>query len=389
MAKLHTTWLHGNLVSMLTAAGILAAFLVAALLVRLTGASIMRRYLNHNGSEHEEGLVCTLRSLLTWVLVLAGVYYSLASLPEIDHSPHLSMLLSRALDVIAIIVVTWAVIRAINLFMMWRTNIAVARGAASRDITHQINTLRKVLDIIVFVIALLYILSTSGVNLSPLLASGAVGGLAVALAAQDTLSNLFAGFYLGLDRPIREGDFIQLESGQQGTVMEIGWRNTRIRLLPNNVVVIPNAKLSQSVFTNYTLPVADMSLYVNCGVAYDSDLELVERVTLEVASSLQAEIPGADPTWTPSVTWKEFANSSINFTVGLRVKEFNAQYKLQSEFIKAIYKRFNQEGINIPFPTQTVYLMPSASTAKSDVVTALIGQELQRDNADMREQVIS
>ncbi len=366
MANFHVAWFHHNLISLLTAAGILAAFLVAALLVRLTGASIMRKYISNSGSEHEEGLVRTLRSLLTWVLVLAGVYYSLASFPLIDQSPHLSMLLSRGLDVIAIIVTTWAVIRAINLFMVWRTNTALAHGVSSRDIAHQVNTLRKILDIIVFVIALLYILSTSGVNLSPLLASGAVGGLAVALAAQDTLSNLFAGFYLGLDRPIREGDFIQLESGQQGTVMEIGWRNTRIRLLPNNVVVIPNAKLSQSVFTNYTLPVADMSLYVSCGVAYDSDLQEVERITLEVASVLQTEIPGADPDWAPSVTWKEFGGSSINFTVGLRVKEFNAQYKLQSEFIKALHRRYNQEGITIPFPTQSVYIMPTVSSPNHD-----------------------
>ncbi len=374
MGSFPTLLKHGNVVALLTSAGILVAFLLAALLVRLMGATIMRRYINHGGTEHEEGLVCTLRSLLSWVLILAGVYYSLASLPQIDNSPHLSMLLSRALDVIAIIVITWAVIRSINLLLLWRTNTALARGVEARDIAHQANTIRKILDIIVVVIGLLYILNTSGVNLSPILASGAVGGLAVALAAQDTLSNLFAGFYLGLDRPIREGDFIQLESGQQGTVMEIGWRNTRIRLLPNNVVVIPNAKLSQSVFTNYTLPVADMSLYVTCGVAYDSDLERVEAVTLEVAAQLQREVSGADVDWTPSISWKEFGASAINFIVVLRVKEFNAQYKLQSEFIKALHRRFTEERINIPFPTQTVYIMPTGQSSECQAGVALQDQ---------------
>ena len=350
---------------------ILASFLILALIVRILGSSIIRKGIKDQ-STHTDSIITTLRGFLSWVLVLAGIYYSVSSLPVVYTNPHLIILLARALDIIAIIVLTWAVLRSVNLMLEWHAHRISEFSDGTKDITHQANTIRKVLDIIIIVTSVLYILHTSGVDISPLLASGAVGGLAVALAAQDTLSNLFAGFYLGLDRPIREGDFIQLEGGQQGYVTEIGWRNTRVRLLTNNVVVIPNAKLSQSVFTNFYLPDPDMSLSLSCGVSYDSDLQKVEDIVLDVATRVHQTVTGADTDYKPVVRWKEFGGSSINFIVILRVKEFGAQYALQSEMIKAIHKRFNEENINIPFPTQTVYLYNEANNGESSGISGSI-----------------
>ncbi|MBI4531562.1 MAG: mechanosensitive ion channel family protein, partial [Candidatus Latescibacteria bacterium] len=137
---------------------------------------------------------------------------------------------------------------------------------------------------------------------------------------------------------------------------EIGWRNTKVRLWANNVVVIPNSKLSQSVITNYFLPEQEMSVYVWCGVAYDSDLQHVEDVTIEVAKHVMLEVEGSALDWEPVVRWKEFGDFAITFVTVLRVKEFSAQYKLQSEFIKALHHRFKEEGIEIPFPIRTVIL---------------------------------
>lgn len=347
---------------------ILGSFLLLALFVRLLGSNILRRSIKDQ-STHTDSIIRTLRGFLSWVLVLTGVYYSVSSLPVVYTNPHIVILLTRSLDIIAIIVLTWAILRSVNLMLEWHAHRISEFSDGTKDITHQANTIRKVLDILIIVTSLLYILHTSGVDISPLLASGAVGGLAVALAAQDTLSNLFAGFYLGLDRPIREGDFIQLEGGQQGYVMEIGWRNTRVRLLTNNVVVIPNAKLSQSVFTNFYLPDPGMSLSLSCGVSYDSDLQKVEDIVLEVATHVHQTVTGADMDYKPVVRWKEFGGSSINFIVVLRVKEFGSQYALQSEMIKAIHKRFNEENIVIPFPTQTLYVYNEAKNSENSGIS--------------------
>ena len=184
-----------------------------------------------------------------------------------------------------------------------------------------------------------------------------VGGLAVALALQDTLANLFAGIHILVEKSIRVGDFIRLETGQEGYVEDITWRTSRIRMLPNNMVVIPNSKLSQSIVTNYYLPEKRMSLLIPIGVSYSSDPDKVEKILIEEAKSGVGDIPGllGDPE--PFVRFiPGFGESSLDFTLICQVQEFVDQYLAQHELRKRIFRRFKKEGIEIPFPHRTVYL---------------------------------
>jgi len=209
----------------------------------------------------------------------------------------------------------------------------------------------------IIVIGFLIVLSVLGISITPLITALGVGGLAVALALQDTLANLFAGMHILVERAIRVGDFIRLESGQEGYVDDITWRTTRVRMLPNNMVVIPNSKLSQSIVTNYYLPEKRMSLLISVGVSYSSDPEQVERILVEEAKKATGEIPGllADPE--PFVRFiPGFGDSSLDFTLICQVKEFVDQYLAQHELRKRIFRRFKDEGIEIPFPHRTVYL---------------------------------
>ncbi|MEW6327439.1 MAG: mechanosensitive ion channel family protein [Thermodesulfobacteriota bacterium] len=209
----------------------------------------------------------------------------------------------------------------------------------------------------ILIVGFLIILTTLGVSIAPLLTAFGVGGLAVALALQDTLSNLFAGIHILLEKSIRIGDFVRLENGQEGYVEDITWRTTRIRMLPNNMVVIPNSKLSQSIVTNYYLPEKRMSLLIPVSVSYSSDPEKVEGVLVEEAKKAVGEIPGllADPE--PFVRFiPGFGDSSLDFTLVCQVQEFVDQYLAQHELRKRIFKRFKEEGIEIPFPHRTVYL---------------------------------
>lgn len=243
------------------------------------------------------------------------------------------------------------------------------RSSGGKNVQYQAALAGKLTSALIVAFGILYILRIAGVDISPLLASGAIGGLAVALALQDTLANLFAGLYLTIDRPARVGDFIKLESGQEGYLEEIGWRHTQVRVSGNNVVVIPNTKLSQAVITNYSLPRQDMSVMVECGVAYDSDLEHVEVVTIDVARTIQHSTEGADPDWEPSVRWKAFDDSAISFVTVLGVKEFREQHTVQSAFIKALHRRFQDERIEIPFPVRTLqFRSEPPSLIPSDLV---------------------
>jgi len=197
-----------------------------------------------------------------------------------------------------------------------------------------------------------------GISITPLVASLGVGSLAVALAFQDTLSNFFAGVYMMIDKPVRVGDFIRLEGGQEGFVSEIGWRSTRLRLLPDNTIIIPNNKLVGSVITNFHLPAPEMSVVVEVGVDYGSDLARVERVTCEVARGVLERVEGAVADYEPKVRFHTFAESSINFSVSLRAKSYTDQYLICHEFIKALSERYRQEGIVIPYPLRTIDVQP-------------------------------
>ena len=210
--------------------------------------------------------------------------------------------------------------------------------------------------IFILLIGVLIILQTLGISITPILTTLGIGGLAVALALQDTLSNLFSGLHLVATKKIRVGDYIKLETGEEGYVVDITWRNTIIRQLPNNLIIIPNSKLSQSIVTNFYLPEKVLSVLIDVGVSYDSDLEKVERVTLEVAREVMREVEGGVPEFEPFLRFHTFDDFSINFTVILRAKEFVDQYRVKHEFIKRLKKRYDKEGIEIPFPIRTIYM---------------------------------
>jgi small-conductance mechanosensitive channel len=207
---------------------------------------------------------------------------------------------------------------------------------------------------LIFGIGILVLLSTLGISVTPILASLGVTSLAVALALQPTLENLFSGMQLLADKPFQLGDFIALESGEQGFVEKIGWRSTWIRMLANNLLVIPNSKVCQDRILNYNYPSPEMSVPIEVGVHYSSNLQQVQAIAKEVAIHILQTVPGGKSDFEPRVNFHTFGDSSVNFTVVLRATEFTEHFALKSEFIKLLHQRFNEEGICIPFPIMAI-----------------------------------
>lgn len=210
--------------------------------------------------------------------------------------------------------------------------------------------------VIIFIIGILVILQSLGISITPILTALGVGGLAVALALQETLSNLFSGVQIIASRQLKPGDYVKLESGEEGYVEDITWRNTVIRALPNNMIVVPNSKLASTIVVNYYQPERELAVLVPVGVSYDSDLEKVEKVTIDVANEVMREVQGGIPEFEPFIRYNNFGDFSIDFTVIMRANEFVDQYLIKHEFIKRLHKRFEAEGIEIPFPVRTVYV---------------------------------
>lgn len=209
---------------------------------------------------------------------------------------------------------------------------------------------------VVFLIGVLVILQSLGISITPILTALGVGGLAVALALQDTLSNMFSGIQVIASKQVRLGDYVKLDSGEEGYITDITWRYTTIRALPNNMIIVPNAKLASALVTNYAFPDKEMAVLVDVGVSYDSDLKRVEEVTIAEAKSVMREIEGGVPKFEPFIRYHTFGDFSINFTVILRAKEFVNSYSIKHEFIKRLHSRYKDENIEIPFPIRTVHM---------------------------------
>ncbi len=212
----------------------------------------------------------------------------------------------------------------------------------------------------ILAIGFLIILATLGISIAPLITALGVGGLAVALALQDTLSNLFAGIHILLEKSIRIGDFLRMENGQEGTVEDITWRTTRIRMLSDNMVIIPNNKLSQSIVTNYSLPDKRMVMQIPVSVGYDQDPDRVETLLYDEAHKAVQEVKGllAEPAPTVRLI-PGFGASALEFTLNFRIEEVVNQYRIIHEVRKRILKRFKEEGIEMPFPQQMIHLRKS------------------------------
>jgi small-conductance mechanosensitive channel len=212
----------------------------------------------------------------------------------------------------------------------------------------------NIVRIFVVAIGVLFVLTALGVEIGPLLAALGVGGLALALALQDTLSNLFSGLQLIGSKQLSPGEFIALETGEEGYVEDMTWRFTTLRQLSNNLVVIPNSKLATSRIISYHKPVHEMSVLVPVGVAYGSDLEHVERVTIRTAAEVIERLEGPIEGFEPLVRFHTFGDSAIELNAVLRVRDVANQHVLRHEFIKALTARYAAEGIEIPFPQRTV-----------------------------------
>ena len=212
----------------------------------------------------------------------------------------------------------------------------------------------NIVRIIIYTIGVLIILEMINVSIAPLLTALGVGGLAVSLALKDTLSDIFAGLHILLSKKVKPGDFISLDSGEMGYIQDITWRNTKMLERSNNIIHIPNIRLSSAIIKNYDTRDPAFSVKIPVGVGYNSDLEHVGKVIMEVANDMHAKMDEINKDTLPSFKFRAFGESSIDLAVYFRGNKYGDQNPIIHQFIKNIHERFNKEGIEIPYPIRTV-----------------------------------
>ena len=341
-------WLSELLISLLI---ILVSWLVYWSF-RRHGIQLLLKLAHHTSSNLDDKVIMKLRSPVSWILFSFGIWITITRLRIPTKYTHLINV-----GYVAFLTLMGAVIvgRLVNVSLDWYAKKAATKTGSDVD-TQFVPIIQKTLIVLIWITAVILVLDQFGYKITWLITSLGIGGLAVALALQDTLTNFFSGFYIMMDKPIRNGDFVRLDSGQEGFIDQIGWRSTRIRAFANNIIIIPNSKLAQSVITNCYMPSLATTAIVECGVGYGSNLEQVERLCIEVGKEVQNRIEGAQKDFVPIVRFYEFGNSNINFRVILSVTDFLSQYVLKHEYMKALYQRFNEENIEIAFPKRSVYI---------------------------------
>ena len=234
--------------------------------------------------------------------------------------------------------------------------------------------LRRVAVAIVYAIGILLVMDVLSINISPLIAGLGLGGLAVALAIQPTLANLFAGTYVMTEGVISTGDYIELEGGVAGYVVEVSWRSTRIRTWGNNLVVIPNARLADTIITNYQEPTPAVNVYLTCGVSYESDLDEVETISREVMEDLLNTDPNGVKEYGAWFGFESFGESNVVFWLFVQARNRLASFELQSALIHDLQQRFAEEGIVINYPVRALRfpdgVSPEAAIRRGDSAAA-------------------
>lgn len=337
---------YSEIMAYLTPIIIILSAIIIGYLFQVILLSRLAKVASKTRWQGDEIIINSLRGVIVLWSFIIGVYIALpfVTLPE-----YLLNILQKAVLVIVIFSITVVAAKMAAGFV----KMYAERSKGAFPSTTLFTNIAKV---VIFIVGTLVILQTLGIHITPILTALGVGGLAVALALQDTLSNLFAGIHIIAAGKVRPGDYVKLESGEEGYVMDISWRNTTVRALPNNIIIIPNNKLAGAILTNFHLPGSEMSVVLQVGVSYDSDLEKVEKVTKEVASEIVKNVEGGVREWDPFIRYHTFDNSSINFSVILRATEYVNQYLLKHEFVKKLHERYNKEGIEIPFPIRTIYM---------------------------------
>ncbi|MEL6231269.1 MAG: mechanosensitive ion channel family protein [Cyanobacteria bacterium J06627_3] len=287
-------------------------------------------------------IISSLKGLLLLWFIIGGVFAAILTLP-IDNN--LFLTIQKCL---------LAVIIASGTLIVARLSVGFVRYFSETQGAGSLTSLFEMLTrIVVFTFGVLITLQSLGIAITPLLTALGIGGVSLGLAFQSTLTNFLSGLNLATSNKLRVGDFIQLDSGEEGYVVDIAWRHTILQDIRDNMVVVPNTRILNNVFKNYGLPDKEALIILEVGISYDTDLEQVERVALDIAHEVMNQVEGGVPNSDPWIRFKEFGYFAITMTVYLRIREYFDHLVVRHEFIKRLHTRFRHENIPMPFPIKT------------------------------------
>ena len=321
------------------------------------GVRSLKKIIKKTGLKGSVILVKSLRGMVWLWFTLAGFSLAITSLPV---SNSFFTTIQKALLVIFLVSVNLVVSRLAIDFIQFYSR----KEESSPQLTTLFENLTR---IFVFGLGILIVIQSLGLAITPLLTALGIGGVSIGLALQSTLANLFSSINILTAKKLRPGDYIKLKTGEEGYVQDITWKHTVIQEINENWLIVPNSKIVSASFRNYSFPNKELLINIEVGVGYESDLEKVERVTLEIAREVIKEVSGGVANSEPFLRYHHFDYFRIDFTVYLKIQEFFDTLLIKHEFIKRLHQKYQQEGIDIPCALPLNY---SATQTNTDSATS-------------------
>lgn len=317
---------------------------IAAWLARIILEKLLKPLTKKTNTKIDDLIVKNLGSMIFYVIIAIGLKVSL-SYVSLESIYYHSMV-----ETFLIIVITLLIIKVVNdLATHWKEDWAAKTASTADD--RLIPLIEKIIKVIILALAVIFIFDSWEIDISPLLATAGIAGIALSLAVKDSLANVLGGLQLVLDKTFKVGDKIKLESGELGVIFDIGLRSTKLRTYDNEVIYIPNGYLANAKIKNYTVPDLKLRVNVEFGVAYGSDTDKVREVVVNTLKKMDKVLENPEP----AVEFLNMSDFSLDFIARAWVENYIDAYSMKLNMTDEIYKALNREGISIPFPTHTVY----------------------------------
>jgi small-conductance mechanosensitive channel len=331
---------------------VVGAFLCGAL-VKLVYRQILVPIARKRPSESSLLLVQRTERAAVWIVQAGIIYFAFQTVLDLwglrapaKPLPAWARMVDHGFFALLVFLGSWAVYALVMALLAASLRGVSPRGGPGAGVTDFTPIISRVLKAVLFGIALIMVLDHFGVNVSGILATAGIASLAAALAAQDTVANMIAGFCLVADKSLRPGDRVELPDGKTGDVLDIGLRTTRLLTIEGTTMIVPNSELGKSRLVNYAYPTGRMAVRQKIGVTYGSDMEKVKRILAEIAES----DPDVLKEPKPAVYFTGFGASSLDLLFFYWIANYRDQFVITDRINVAIHRRFAEEKIGLSLP---------------------------------------
>ncbi len=334
---------------------IILSFFILSKIVNFILNKYITKLVKKTKTELDDKLLEVSQSPIRNIFLVAGIYFAIRNLqrctslfgPIVNYFHYFN----TVLFLITILIVLLYSLRVTGIFTQWLLEREEEKESkiVKKEFVPIIN---KVVSVFIYLFAIAIILEHFHKDISSIVVSLGIGSLAIGLAAQDTLANMISGIFIMVDRPFRIGDRVKLETGEIGDVIDIGLRSTKIATFDHTVLIVPNAMMAKSKLTNYCYPDEKINIKVTVGVAYGTDSEKAKKIILNLVKSTDGVLDDPEP----SIYFVNMGDFSIDFLVVAWTDSYRNQFVIKCKMLENIYNGLMEEGIEIPFPTQTLYV---------------------------------